>query len=267
VPSDRPERQTPVDPAWRQAFDGLFAFDELHVRQKVLAIAQKYTVTDSWGRPRFYVVRPPRLALNAILGISLTLMRLCLFLGVVLWVSRTGMQPGTLAVGIAFLAVTGWVLGLGAVLASPYRHIEVFRDESQAWRLLTITQDNKLGVWRRYTLYDCFGQEVARLRRNTFKSILRREWIVEGPSGEPLLAAREDSWTRALMRRYLGPLWGALRTNFNFEFPDGRVFGKYDRKLSLIDDYVLDLGGDTQRRADRRALLAMAILLDTGEMR
>ncbi len=43
--------------------------------------------------------------------------------------------------------------------------------------------------------------------------------------------------------------------------------GRYDRKLTLTDQYVLDLRPDAARLLDRRVALALAILLDTGESR
>ncbi|MCB2155839.1 hypothetical protein KQI84_13225 [bacterium] len=253
----------PEDLYWLQALQQIFSYDVLHIRQKVLAIAQKYYVTDEWNQPRFFVVRPPRLAINIALNLAVGIVRLA----ILFYVFRMIMHGTNPAIAIGILIVTNFILAVAQVLMAPYRDIEVFTGESQSWRILTITQDNKLGFWRRYSLYDCMGNEVATFRRNTFKSILRREWLIETPDGQRIMRVREDSLWLALLRRRLGPLWGALRTNFNFEFPDGTVFGKYDRKLTITDQYVLDLRGDPMRFIDRRVTAAMSILLDTGEMR
>jgi len=248
---------------WIDALRAMFAYDKLRVSQKILAIAQKYYVSDEFGRPRFYVVRPPKLAANLALGLIALAARLLL-----LFTAYRLLVGGQNIVAAALLLIGGnFVITLAHVLLSPYRHIEVYSNEDMAWRILTITQDNKLGLWRHYTLYDCLGNEACRMRRDTLRSIFRREWIVETPTGDLIFVAREDSLVRALLRRYLGPLYGVLRTNFNFEFADGTVFGKYDRQLTITDEYVLDLGGDPARTVDRRATLAMAILLDTGEAR
>lgn len=263
MPEPREHLWRAEDLYWLRILQQIFHYDVLHIRQKVLAIAQKYYVTDEWNRPRFFVVRPPRLALNMALNLSVGVLRIAIFI----YVIRMLMAGGSIVVAIGILFVTNFLLGLVHTLLAPYRDIEVYTDESQAWRILLITQDNKIGFWRRYSLHDCLGDVVAVFRRNTLKSLLRREWIVETPSGERIMRVREDSLWLALLRRRLGPLWGALRTNFNFEFPDGTVFGKYDRKLTITDQYILDLRGDPQHLADRRVTAAMSILLDTGEMR
>ena len=259
----QPQQWRPEDLQWLQALQQVFSYDVLHIRQKVLAIAQKYYVTDEWNRPRFFVVRPPRLTLNVTLNLVIGLIRI----GIFIFVLRMLFGGGNLVAAFAILFVTNFFLGLAQVLIAPFRDIDVFTDDSQTWRILTITQDNKLGFWRRYSLYDCTEALVATFRRNTLKSIIRREWIIGTPEGRRIMRVREDSLWLALLRRRLGPLWGALRTNFNFEFPDGTVFGKYDRKLTITDQYILDLRGDPQRLIDRRVTVAMSILLDTGEMR
>lgn len=258
---------SPVDP-WSVAAARRFMFDVLHVRQKIIAIAQKYHVTDPDGTPRFYVVRPPKLAINMGLGCLASLIRLAVFAGLLYYVTA-GFQtlvPARIPVLIVASAVVGILSGIALRLASPYRHIEVFADESQSWRLMTITQDNKIGFWLRFTLYDWEGQEVAQLRRNALKAFLRREWAIDQAEGQQVIV-REDSWVRSLLRRYLGPLYGALRTNFNFELPDGSQVGTYDRQFTIRDMYVLDLRADPEHVVDRRVALAMSILLDSAEGR
>ncbi len=267
VTSPSPEHvgreQPPIAPEWIAALRAIFHYDVLHIRQELLTLSQKYHVTDEWDQPRFFVVRPPRLALNLLLNICVSIIRF----GILFWAVSMFMRGENPGMVIAVLIFTNFWLAIVHVLLAPYRHIEVFSDESQSWRLLTITQDNKLALWRQYTLFDCFGNEVARMKRNTIASIMRRDWEVETPTGEMIMRVREDSWARALMRRYMGPLFGVLRTNFNFEYPDGKVFGFYDRKLTLTDQYVLDLRGDSHHLIDRRVSLAMSILLDTAESR
>lgn len=256
----------PMEP-WMAELAWRFDFDHLRVRQKIIAIAQKYHVFDAEGRPRFFVVRPPKLALNLVLGLASGLVTILLLV----LAYRLFLAHGLASVPFLFvlLIVGGNLVGLARTLLSPYRHIGVFADETESWRILTITQDNKIGLWRRYGLWDCTGAQVAVFRRNVLLSLARRSWRVETPDGRLIAIVREDSWARALMRRYLAPLlvFLILRTNFDFVLPDGRIIGKYDRLLKIRDEYLLDLGGDRERLLDRRVALAMAILLDTGEMR
>src|SRR5690606_18054454 len=115
---------------------------------KVLAIAQKYDVKDEHGQPRFYVVRPPHLALT--LGLSLVMLPIRIALIVFLFRAIT--SGGAFLVPFLIFLLASYMLSIARVLLAPLRHIEIFTDESQAIRLLTITQDNKLGLFRIYTL-------------------------------------------------------------------------------------------------------------------
>lgn len=269
--SDQAERsaQSPagsasLPPPWDVWLRSLFTYDVIHVRQRVLTVSEKYEIKDQHGRPLFFVERPPRLAINIAFAALLGAIRI----GVLLAVGWSILQGHlSIGLGIALLILSNFGLGITGALVAPYRPIEIFTDDRRTWRILAITQDNKIGLTRNFTLYDCLGNEVARFRRMMLPSIFRVTWRVETPRGEPITRVREDSLPRALLRRYLGPLYGLLRTNFNFEYPNGSVYGKFDRKFTLTDQYLLDLRGDPSRSIDRRVTLAMAILLDTGERR
>jgi hypothetical protein len=45
------------------------------------------------------------------------------------------------------------------------------------------------------------------------------------------------------------------------------VVGEFNRKLTILDRYVLDLRADTGKGLDRRIALALGVMLDTGERR
>ena len=45
------------------------------------------------------------------------------------------------------------------------------------------------------------------------------------------------------------------------------MIGEFNRKLTLLDRYVLDLTADRERVFDRRIALALGVMLDTGERR
>ena len=50
--------------------------------------------------------------------------------------------------------------------------------------------------------------------------------------------------------------------------PDGTTeLGRFNRKLTLFDKYVLDMTSDGARTLDRRIAVALGVLLDTGERR
>jgi uncharacterized protein YxjI len=123
-------------------------------------------------------------------------------------------------------------------------------------------------VYATYTVRDAGGTEIARLRKNFLFNFFRRKWEVLTPSGTPQWVAREDSIILSLLRRFLGPMLGLLRTNFVFQRAGGdRVIGEFKRKLTILDRYVLDLRPDGARAFDRRVALALGVMLDTGERR
>lgn len=241
----------------------LFAYHALTIKQKLIAIAQKYHVFDEQGLPRFYVVRPPKIGLNAFAGFCGTITLLAGYaLGVFLY-----FQTYSILLAIVTIIVGGNLAKLVRVLITPYRDIRIFTDESEQWQVLLISQDNKFGLHHWYTLHDAAGQPVARAKRNLIKAIWRRGWVAETMDGRPICRVREDSLVLAILRRYLGPLWGLLRTNFDLLYPDMTPFGEYNRKFAIRDHYLLNLHGDPEFLVDRRVVLAIAVLLDTGEGR
>ena len=45
------------------------------------------------------------------------------------------------------------------------------------------------------------------------------------------------------------------------------VIGEFNRKMTLLDRYVLDMTRDARRVIDRRVALALGVMLDSGERR
>lgn len=250
-------------PAYLAWYDAQFRFDVLSVRQKLMAIAQKYYVEDDQGRPRFYVVRPPKVFLNILASLFATVISFGFLAGAFVLI----VQQQQVVAGLACLFLGNVLSGIVGALLAPYRDVMVYLDESESQPLLLIRQENKLALTQLYTLHDPFGVEVAHFRRNNIFSIMRRTWEISTPDGELIATAQEDHLLFALLRRYFGTMYGLLRTNFEFVLPDGARAGIYNRKLTLTDQYLLDLRADTMRVLDRRVALAMAILLDSAEGR
>ena len=241
----------------------LFAYQLLTVRQQVLTLSQKYDLHDEFGQPRFFVVRPPKLALNMAVGvISLAVNLLILVVAI-----RILMTTQSTLLALALIFGGNIVTSLIRVLLAPFRDIDVYTDSSERFRVLRLTQDNKLGLHYWFTIYDAQHQPVARARRHALAGIFRRSWTAETMDGRRICRVQEDALMLALLRRYFGTLWGLLRTNFDVLLPDGRHVGEYNRKLTLTDQYVLDLRADPDFLVDRRVTLALAILLDSAEGR
>jgi len=146
------------------------------------------------------------------------------------------------------------------------RHISIFTDRQRKEELMKIMQDTVFMIlYKRFTLVDSSGQVLGRFRRNNLISILRRTWEMLSPDGKVLGQVIEDSWFKALFRRF-GPLGEFFKTDFIFIL-GGREVGKFIRKWTIRDNYVLDLTGDPDKGVDRRMAVAMGVLLDTEEGR
>lgn len=254
--------------------DGDPAFDRdiFLLRQQLLRISEKYDVGDEQGNKIVFVERPAHLLRN--LGSILVVLAI-VFLAVAMigTVEETAGPPTDAeafrALGALLLIfVVAPVVGIAL---SVKRHVTFYRDASKRERLLDILQDKKFQpITRTFTVRDARGKPLARLGKNVLFNIIRKRWYVWGPGSErPLLfVAKEDSVILSLLRRFLGPLFGLLRTNFIF-LPAGTedVIGEFKRKMTILDRYVLDMSADTERLMDRRIALALGVMLDTGERR
>jgi hypothetical protein len=146
--------------------------------------------------------------------------------------------------------------------------VTVYRDDSRRETLLRALQDQRVALLvRTYTVTTGDGIALARLSKNYLYNVIRKRWVIASPAGEPLAIVMEESIVLSMLRRVLGPLFGLLRTNFVFERPTGEELGEFNRKLTLLDRYVLDLREDPERTLDRRIALATGVMLDTGERR
>ena len=258
------EGQPPGPP---QAGDPAFRRDRFLLRQKHLAISEKYAVWDEEGKPLLFVERPAHLARNLLAllaglaagGLAAAVVGLLLHLlfGV----------PALTAVG----AVAGFLAALVPVglALSVKRHVTFYRDSTKQERLLEILQDRKVQLVRAtYTVNSADGELLARLHKNYLYNVIRKRWYCYGPDGSVLCVAKEDSLILSLLRRFLGVFFGILRTNFIIlEGTTRNVIGEFNRKFTILDRYVLDVSADRKGCLDRRIALALGVMLDTGERR
>jgi uncharacterized protein YxjI len=249
--------------------DPVFDRDIFLLRQKHLAINEKYTVSDESGSPIVYVERPAHLLRN-LLALFVGLAAAIVTVGVV---AAAGVALGKGALQ-SVLLLASWPLAFIALAVvgsavSKKRHITFYRDEAKRERLLEILQDKKLQfVIATFTVQDAGGQPIARLRKNYLYNIFRKRWEIRTMAGQVAFVAKEDSIILSLLRRVLGPMFGLLRTNYVIVGPDGRsLLGEFKRKMTILDRYALDVKRDRHRKLDRRLALALGVMLDTGERR
>ena len=249
--------------------DPVFDRDVFLLRQKHLAINEKYTVSDESGSPIVFIERPAHLLRNLfalLVGSVAAIALFSIFMGV-----GSALQRGPLTTLLLIASAPAAFLTLVVVgsAASKKRHITFYRDEGKRERLLEILQDKKLQlIVPTFTVRDAKGQPMATLRKNYLYNFFRKRWEIRTLAGHIAYVAKEDSIILSLLRRVLGPMYGLLRTNFVILGPDERsVLGEFKRKMTILDRYALDLTADRHRKLDRRLALALGVMLDTGERR
>jgi len=265
------ENRVPAAPAAATAqADPAFDRDIFLLRQQLMRISEKYDVGDERGNNIIFVERPAHLLRN--LGAILVLL-LVWFGGIAAATALGSLFPRgsdlqAIIVSIAVLAIVFGGLVL-AIVISPKRHTTFYRDASKRDRLLEVLQDKKWQpITRTYTVRDFRGRPIAKLAKNYLYNMFRKRWYIYDPAGRLMYVAKEDSIILSLLRRFLGPLFGFLRTNFIILKPDSEdVVGEFKRKFTILDRYVLDMSADPERRMDRRIALALGVMLDTGERR
>ncbi len=249
--------------------DPVFDRDVFLLRQQLLRISEKYDVADEQGRKIVFVERPAHLLRN--LAALLTAVAAAGVVGLGFGILSDRAKGTAFAGVLAALAVIGALVALIAVGIglSVKRHVTFYRDETKRDKLLDVLQDRKWQpITATYTVRDRAGRTMALLWKNYLYNVVRKRWYVKAPDGTTLYVAKEDSIILSLLRRFLGPLFGLLRTNFIIVRNGSEdVVGEFNRKFTLLDRYVLDLKADRARELDRRVALALGVMLDTGERR
>lgn len=256
--------------------DPAFQRDKYLLRQKHFSINQKYYIQDEDGRNILFVERPTFVAqgcLAAFVGVMGMLATAGIFVGIGIGIHAAaggGREP----IIPVIMGVFGFLVGLVVMMILifwlyPKRHIQFYADDSKREMLLEVLQDKKFApINMTYTAIDPDGKVLARFRKNILYNIFRKRWYIYFPNGDVMALAMEDSLILSLLRRFIGPLFGILRTNFIITKEDGeRLLGEFNRKFTLLDRYVLDMTRDRGVYMDRRIAVALGVLLDTGEMR
>ena len=263
-------RDSRAEAAPSGGLDPAFERDVFLLRQKMLRISEKYDVCDEQGRRLVFVERPAHLLRNLAAVFAGIAVFIALVGGVTFLLNAAGASRETTDQVMPWVILPALVVGvLAAIPLSAKRHVTFYRDDSKRERLLEVLQDAKFQPIRiNFTIRDAEQRVLARLHKNLFTNLFRKTWRCSAEDGTPLLVAKEDSILLSLLRRFLGPFLGLLRTNFVLLAPDGETeLGEFKRKFTILDRYVLDLGADRARRLDRRIALALGVMLDTGERR
>jgi hypothetical protein len=148
--------------------------------------------------------------------------------------------------------------------------IRFFADESEQEELFRIKARQLLELRGRYDVVAPEGERLGVLEKRFGASLLRSTWGVLDAGEREVAVAREKSVPVALLRRVIDlvPYGELVPVVFQFTIlMDGREAGELRRPLGLRDRYILRLGGDPERRIDRRVAVALAVALDALQSR
>lgn len=261
----------PAPPVHQQEGDAAFARDKFLLNQRHLAINEKYGVADEDGNEIMYVERPRHVIVNTLAlfgGIAAGLVNY-LVAGSLLHALKDS-APAAVILPLSLWTLFGsfFVIVVAAQALSRKRHVSVYRDDTKAELLLKVIQERKIQILTAgYTVTGPEDAVIGRLEKKYLHNILRKRWYGLAPGGAGLFVAKEDSIILSILRRFLGSFFGLLRTNFIVLGKDDVLLGEFNRKMTILDRYVLDMSEDSLRSVDRRLALALGVMLDTGEKR
>jgi hypothetical protein len=148
--------------------------------------------------------------------------------------------------------------------------IRFFADETEAEELFRIKARAVFEVRGRFDVTTPEGERIGLLEKVFGISLLRSTWRIYDADEQQVALAQEKSMPIAVMRRVIDlvPYGELIPIVFQFTIlMDGREVGELRRPIGLRDRYILKLGGDPDRRIDRRVAVALAIALDALQSR
>jgi hypothetical protein len=148
--------------------------------------------------------------------------------------------------------------------------IRFFADESQTDELFRLKARQVFDVRGRYDVTSPEGERIGTLEKVLGISFIRSTWRVYDANEQQVALAQEKSIHVALFRRLIDFVPYGEFAPIVFQFMiliDGREVGELRRPLGVRDRYTLTLGGDPDRRLDRRVAVALGIALDALQSR
>ena len=148
--------------------------------------------------------------------------------------------------------------------------IRFYADESEQQELFRIKARQMFELKARYDVTTPEGERIGVLEKVFGKSILRSTWKIHDANEQELAMAEEKSMHVALFRRIIDAIPYGEFVPVIFQFTirmDDREVGEMRRPVGVRDRYILTVGGDHERRIDRRVVVALGIALDALQSR
>jgi hypothetical protein len=148
--------------------------------------------------------------------------------------------------------------------------IRFFADESEHQELFRMKARQVFELQARYDVSTPTGERIGVLEKVFGKSILRSTWKIHDANEQELAMAEEKRMNVALLRRIIDAIPYGEFVPVVFQFTirmDGREVGELRRPIGVRDRYILTIGGDMERRIDRRLVVALGVALDALQSR
>jgi uncharacterized protein YxjI len=153
--------------------------------------------------------------------------------------------------------------------------IRFFTDETKSQELLKILARQRFDPKARYDVTDPSGQKVGEIQKVFGKSFFRSTYTLFNSAGEEVCTVRELSMPKAIFRRLIGFLpyigsyadWFPIAYDFEFIHGEERLGIHRRRRFKWRDIYDMDFTADTEKKLDRRLVLATAVGLDALQAR
>lgn len=142
--------------------------------------------------------------------------------------------------------------------------IRIYTDETKTQQILAIRARSIMDFGATYDVFDTtMGGEmhVGSLKRKALKSLIRDEWELIHPNGQPIGMIQEDSGSLAIVRRLIEITKLFLPQQYMFSIQGNPVGSMKQTFNPFIMKMTADFHQDTAGYLDRRLAAAAATLL------
>lgn len=248
--------KAPDSPDVKPLPGSLFPF---RVERRYFSFPIVFDVKDAAGQQyRAVSSRVPALLLGS--GVVLyfllkALVQLLVFAGVAV----ESVPDLVLLVIVRLLSLSNLMIFVGAVLTMFFRKKLKVYDPSG--NLLLDVCEKRMSMFSQYFLIrDHDGKDLGKMKRAGFV-LIRRRWQLLDNEDKVLLDIQEDSAGKAIARKFLGHLWGLLRTNYRISDGNSEI-GELKRDFSIWNRYKLELAPGVNAAPDPHLVMATSLFID-----
>ncbi len=163
-----------------------------------------------------------------------------------------------IAPAVASLVLTA-IFAFIILVLIPRRGFALYFDDLMREQYLTIAQMSRFPFPSLVYEVSNGGRAIGSLRKNSFSNLLRRKWKIFDGEGRWIGHAIEHSLAKAVIRKFTGHFFAALKTNFVL-FDGSGVAGLIDRSKPSGYDVTLAIP-----HFPRDLVLALVVVLDSVE--